>query len=103
MSEDPNPTDSESPPAAEEARPAAAQADRTVSDLKHQGDKLEEEIESTRTDWERKQEDASVPGAVPAPEGEGKSEDSAGDDEDDAAEDEDAHEDDGAGEGGSGR
>jgi hypothetical protein len=97
MNEDPDVTESESPPAAEEARPAAAQADRTVSDLKHQGDKLEEEIESTRTDWERKQEDASVPGAVPPAEDEEEGrvdDDEEGADEVDADEAEDADEDD---------
>lgn len=46
-------------------------AEDTADDLKHQGDKLAEDIESTKADWERKQDDASVPGAVPDPGDEG--------------------------------
>jgi hypothetical protein len=48
----------------------AAEAERGAEDLKHQGDKLEDDIESVKADWEHKQEDQSVPGAVPDP-GEG--------------------------------
>jgi len=36
-------------------------------ELKEHGDKLAEDIEETRRDWERKQDDSSVPGAVPDP------------------------------------
>ena len=43
----------------------AAEAEREADDLEHQGDKLEKDIEASRSDWERKQEDPSVPGAVP--------------------------------------
>ncbi len=43
----------------------AADAEREADDLKNQGDKLEEEIEAAKDDWERKQGDDSVPGAVP--------------------------------------
>ena len=45
----------------------AADAEREAEDLKHQGDKLGEDIEATKDDWERKQDDAGVPGAVPEP------------------------------------
>ena len=55
------------PPAAEEARPAHQEAHAEAESLKVQGDKLEEAIQDTRKDWEAKQEDASVPGAVPDP------------------------------------
>jgi len=51
-------------PAAEEARPPAAEAQRTVEELDQHGDKLEEQIKSVRTDWEQKEGDQSVPGAV---------------------------------------
>ena len=43
----------------------AAEAEREAEGLKHQGDKLEEDIEATKDDWDRKQGDDSVPGAVP--------------------------------------
>jgi hypothetical protein len=49
-----------------------ADAEREAEDLKNQGDKLDEHIESTRSDWERKQDDSSVPGAVPDPDDEGE-------------------------------
>ena len=45
----------------------AAEAEREADDLEHQGDKLEEDIDATKADWERKQGDESVPGAVPDP------------------------------------
>jgi len=48
----------------------AAEAERSAEDLKHQGDKLDDDIEAVKADWEHKQEDQSVPGAVPDP-GEG--------------------------------
>lgn len=53
-----------------EHRELAADAEREADELKHQGDKLGSEIEDIKADWEQKQEDASVPGAVPDP-GEG--------------------------------
>ena len=49
----------------------AAEAEREAEDLEHQGDKLEEDIDAAKGDWERKQEDESVPGAIPDPGGEG--------------------------------
>lgn len=50
----------------------AAEGDREAEDLKRQGDKLDEDIEATKSDWEHKQADASVPGAVPDPADEGQ-------------------------------
>ena len=41
------------------------EAERTVGDLEDQSDKLEEQIEDTRSDWESKRESSDVPGAVP--------------------------------------
>lgn len=58
----------------DEHREAAADAELEVEDLKRQGDKLGEEIEDTRSDWEHKQDDSSVPGAVPGAEDEGEAE-----------------------------
>ena len=57
----------------------AAGAEREADDLKHQGDKLEKDIEATKTDWESKKEDARVPGAVPDPGDEGESDENAAD------------------------
>lgn len=54
-----------SPPAAEEARPPADAANRTVAELKEQGDKLGQDIESTKQDWAAKQDSAGIPGAMP--------------------------------------
>jgi hypothetical protein len=39
-------------------------AEESERELKHHGDQLEEQIEEVRKDWERKQEDSAVPGAV---------------------------------------
>lgn len=58
----------------DEHREAAADAEREGDDLKRQGDKLGEEIEETRSDWEKKQDDSSIPGAVPADEDEAEAE-----------------------------
>ena len=49
----------------------ADDAEREASDLKNQGDKLGEDIEATKSDWEQKQDDSGVPGAVPDPGDEG--------------------------------
>ena len=51
----------------EEHSKLAADAEHEADDLKHQGDKLDEDIENTKADWERKKDDAAVPGAVPDP------------------------------------
>jgi len=45
----------------------AAEAESEADELKHQGDKLENDIEATKADWEGKKDDSSVPGAVPDP------------------------------------
>ena len=45
----------------------ATEAEREAEGLEQQGDKLDDEIEAAKADWERKQEDDSVPGAVPDP------------------------------------
>ena len=45
----------------------ATEAEREADDLEHEGDKLEADIDATKDDWERKQGDESVPGAVPDP------------------------------------
>ena len=39
--------------------------DRNVADLDHKDGKLEEAIRDTQREWEAKQGDQSVPGAVP--------------------------------------
>jgi hypothetical protein len=43
-----------------QADDAGREADKTERELKHHGDKLEEDIEQTRKDWERKKEDSAV-------------------------------------------
>lgn len=43
------------------------EAGKTVDDLEHQSDKLGEQIETTKSDWEGKQDSSAVPGAVPDP------------------------------------
>jgi chromosome segregation ATPase len=40
-------------------------AEREADDLERKKDKLDEDIERTRKDWESKQSDESVPGARP--------------------------------------
>ncbi|MGI8660070.1 MAG: cupin domain-containing protein [Thermoleophilaceae bacterium] len=45
----------------------ADQAEHTADDLARQSDKVAEDIERTRSDWERKQDDESVPGAISDP------------------------------------
>jgi hypothetical protein len=39
--------------------------ERDVAELAERTERLEHEIEQTRTDWERKRQDDAVPGAVP--------------------------------------
>jgi hypothetical protein len=41
--------------------------DREVEELEERSDKLEQQISDVREDWERKQTDPSVPGAVGTP------------------------------------
>jgi hypothetical protein len=41
--------------------------EREVEDLEQRSEQVGEHIEETREDWERKEEDSSVPGAQPDP------------------------------------
>lgn len=47
----------------------AEQVEREADELEHRGDEVGDGIDAARRDWERKQEDDGVPGAVPDPEG----------------------------------
>jgi chaperonin cofactor prefoldin len=49
----------------EEHREQADALERELDDMEDQGERLDEEIESTKADWERKRADDSVPGAPP--------------------------------------
>jgi hypothetical protein len=42
--------------------------ERELDDMQERSDRLEEEIEGVREDWERKKSDPSVPGAAGDPE-----------------------------------
>ena len=42
---------------------AADRAEAELADMERRSERLEDDIESTRKDWERKKEDPSVPGA----------------------------------------
>jgi hypothetical protein len=53
--------------------------DRQVAGLEQEGERVEGEIKETRSDWESKKGDQSVPGAVPAPGEEEASGESGGD------------------------
>ena len=44
------------------------QPEREVEDMQERADKLEDEIDEVREDWERKKADSSVPGAAGDPE-----------------------------------
>ena len=46
----------------------ADRAERELADMQKQSDRLGDDIEATRDDWERKQRDSSVPGAAGDPE-----------------------------------
>ncbi len=48
-------------------RDTAERAEGGADVLEERTEQLGEEIEETRQDWERKREDASVPGAPPPP------------------------------------
>lgn len=64
---DPEQQDPESGPASDEEQEESTGdqgLDRQVDGLKHHGDKLEEEIEDVKRDWEAKQDDSRIPGAV---------------------------------------
>ena len=43
----------------------AERLDHEADDMEHQADKVGEHIDETRSDWEAKEEDPSVPGAQP--------------------------------------
>jgi hypothetical protein len=45
-----------------------AEPERDVEEMEERSERLEEEIEDTRADWERKKSDSSVPGAAGDPE-----------------------------------
>jgi uncharacterized small protein (DUF1192 family) len=49
----------------EEHREQADAVERELDDMDEQAGELQEEIEATKADWERKREDDSVPGAPP--------------------------------------
>jgi hypothetical protein len=51
----------------EHERPAD-EVERELDDMEQQGERLGEEIDQTRQDWARKQQDPSVPGAGGDPE-----------------------------------
>lgn len=55
----------------EDHEEVADTAEHQAGDLKRQGDKLEQDIETTKADWEAKKDDSGVPGAVPDPGDEG--------------------------------
>jgi hypothetical protein len=46
----------------------ADEAEREADELEHAGQEVGEDIDSARRDWQRKQDDDGVPGAVPDPE-----------------------------------
>jgi hypothetical protein len=63
---DPDQQDPESGPASDEDESTGdAELDSQVESLKVHGDQLEEQIDDVKGDWEAKQNDARVPGAVP--------------------------------------
>jgi hypothetical protein len=45
--------------------------EREVEEMQERSDRLEQDIEDTREDWERKQRDPSVPGAAGEPDEQG--------------------------------
>ncbi len=49
--------------------------DRQVELLEGEGDRVGQEIEDARRDWEAKQDDPGVPGATPAADGDDEGED----------------------------
>ena len=50
--------------------PQVDDLENTADELAHHGDKLQDDIEDTRDDWESKKESQAVPGAVPDPDDE---------------------------------
>ena len=47
----------------------ADKLEQEADELKEQSERLGEDIDGTRSGWEAKKDDASVPGAVPAEDG----------------------------------
>ena len=43
----------------------AARLERDADDMEERSDKLDQRIDETRSDWEAKEQDSSVPGAQP--------------------------------------
>ena len=74
---------------------AADQAERGADEMEERSERLADDIEGTREDWERKQADDSVPGAAGEPERRGEEAEevaiagSSGDDDSDTSEDSD--------------
>lgn len=64
---------------------SADDLDREVADLEQSAEKVQGDIDSTRSDWEAKKDDPSVPGAAPDPE-DRTAEDAPGAEESDAEE-----------------
>jgi len=54
----------------EDHEPRADEVERSLDEMKERSERLEGEIETTGEDWERKQRDPGVPGAVGESEGE---------------------------------
>jgi|KBSMisStaDraftv2_1062788.scaffolds.fasta_scaffold5573636_1 hypothetical protein len=55
---------------------AADQAERQADEMEERSERLADDIEGTRDEWERKQGDEGVPGATGEPDAESDSEDS---------------------------
>lgn len=66
------------------------QLDRQVADLERSGDKVAARIEETRSDWESKKDDPSVPGALAEPKGDTEEDGDGGDDGEDRDEADDS-------------
>jgi len=72
--------------------PQVEKMEKTADELAHHGDKVGDEIDSPRADWESQKESADVPGAVPDPEDEesGQDDEEAGEDDGESGQDEDS-------------
>jgi predicted nucleic acid-binding Zn-ribbon protein len=51
----------------------AAEAEYEIAEMEEESDRLSEDIESAKDDWQRKRQDSSVPGAAPADDDDGES------------------------------
>ncbi len=63
MDEEPEVNESENE---EQESTGDPELDRQVENLEGEGDRVGQEIDDAKRDWEGKQEDPGVPGAVPA-------------------------------------